>query len=45
MNIALFLEMAADAAGDRVGLVCDGRRWTYGELLSAARGAATLIRE
>ena len=43
MNIALLLEMAADAAGDRVGLVCDGKRWTYGELLAAARGAAELI--
>ncbi len=43
MNIALLLEMAADAAPDRVGLVCDGRRWTYGELLAAARGAVELI--
>mgnify|MGYP000845295129 CR=1 FL=1 len=39
MNIALILEMAADAAPDRVGLVCDGVSWTYGELLKAARGA------
>ncbi|MET1756726.1 AMP-binding protein [Novosphingobium sp. RD2P27] len=45
MNIALFLEMAAEAAPDRVGLVCDGKRWTYGELLSAARGAFELIVE
>ena len=45
MNLALFLEMAADAAGDRVGLVCDGKRWTYGELLAGARGAARLIRD
>lgn len=44
MNIALFLEMAADAAGERVGLVCDGRRWTYRELLAGARGAARMIR-
>jgi len=43
MNISLLLEMAAEAAGDRVGLVCDGRRWTYGELLAAARGAVELI--
>ncbi|MBW8784947.1 MAG: acyl--CoA ligase [Novosphingobium sp.] len=43
MNITLFLEMAADAAPDRVGLVCDGKRWTYAELLSAARGAFELI--
>ena len=43
MNIALLLEMAAEAAGDRVGLVCDGKRWTYGELLAAARGAVEVI--
>ncbi|MDE8653465.1 class I adenylate-forming enzyme family protein [Novosphingobium album (ex Liu et al. 2023)] len=45
MNIALLLEMAADAAPDRIGLVCDGKRWTYGDLLSAARGAFELIQE
>jgi len=45
MNIALLLEMAADAALDRTALVCDGKRWTYPELLSAARGACELIRE
>jgi acyl-CoA synthetase (AMP-forming)/AMP-acid ligase II len=44
MNIALFLEMAAEAAPERVGLVCDGKRWSYGELLAGARGAAELIR-
>jgi len=44
MNIALLLEMAADAASDRVGLVCDGKRWTYGELMNAARGAVEVIR-
>lgn len=43
MNIALLLEMAAEAAPDRIGLVCDGRRWSYGELLAAARGAVELI--
>ncbi len=43
MNISLLLEMATEAAPDRVGLVCDGKRWTYAELLSAARGAAELI--
>jgi acyl-CoA synthetase (AMP-forming)/AMP-acid ligase II len=43
MNIALLLEMAAEAAPDRIGLVCDGKRWTYGDLLSAARGAFELI--
>jgi acyl-CoA synthetase (AMP-forming)/AMP-acid ligase II len=45
MNIALLLEMAAEAAPDRVGLVCEGKRWTYAELLSAARGAFELIQE
>jgi len=45
MNIALLLEMAAEAAPDRVGLVCDGKRWTYGDLLAAARGAFELIQE
>lgn len=43
MNIALFLEMAADAAGDRIALVCDDRRWTYSQLLAGARGVASLI--
>lgn len=45
MNISLILEMAAEAAPDRVGLVCDGKRWTYGDLLAAARGAFELIQE
>ncbi len=43
MNIALLLEMAADAAPDRTGLVCEGKRWTYAQLLAAARGAVELI--
>ncbi len=43
MNIALFLEMAADAAPDRIALVCEGKRWSYSELLAGARGAAELI--
>jgi len=43
MNIVLILQMAAEAGPDRVGLVCDGRRWTYGQLLSAAKGAAELF--
>jgi len=45
VNIALLLEMAAEASPDRIGLVCDARRFTYEELLSGACGAATLIRE
>lgn len=43
MNIALILQMAADAEPDRVGLVCDGRRWSYGAILRAAEGAARNI--
>jgi acyl-CoA synthetase (AMP-forming)/AMP-acid ligase II len=40
MNISLVLQMAADAEPDRIGLVCHGRRWTYGELWRTAQGAA-----
>ncbi|RLT95687.1 class I adenylate-forming enzyme family protein [Ketobacter sp.] len=40
MNISLILQMAADAEPDREALVCNGRRWTYGELWQAAQGAA-----
>jgi acyl-CoA synthetase (AMP-forming)/AMP-acid ligase II len=43
MNISLLLEMAAEAAPDRIGLVCDAKRWSYAELLAAARGAVELI--
>ena len=43
MNISLILQMAADAEPDRIGLVCDGKRWSYGALLNAARGAAEAI--
>jgi acyl-CoA synthetase (AMP-forming)/AMP-acid ligase II len=45
MNIALILQMAADAEPDRIGLVCDGRRWSYQSLWKAAHGAAQSIRE
>ena len=37
--------MAADAEPDRIGLVCDGRRWSYGSLLRTAQGAATLMKK
>jgi acyl-CoA synthetase (AMP-forming)/AMP-acid ligase II len=40
MNIALLLQMAAEADPERIGLVCDGKRWSYGALLEAAKGAA-----
>lgn len=43
MNIALILQMAADTLPDRIGLVCDGQRWSYGELFQAAKGAAELF--
>ena len=40
MNISLILQMAADTDSERIGLVCETRRWSYGALLRAARGAA-----
>lgn len=43
MNISLALQMAADAEPERIGLVCDGRRWSYRSLLRAAQGAAYCI--
>ncbi|HSI18367.1 MAG TPA: class I adenylate-forming enzyme family protein [Sphingomonas sp.] len=45
MNISLFLQMAADTDPDRIALVCDGRRWSYGALYRAAQGAARSIRD
>jgi acyl-CoA synthetase (AMP-forming)/AMP-acid ligase II len=45
MNIALLLQMAAEAGGDRTGLVCDGRRWSYSELFEAAQRAAVVFRD
>jgi len=44
MNIALLLEMAAQSEPDRIALVCDGKRWSYGELDQAARAACELIK-
>jgi len=44
MNLSLILQMAADAEPDRIGLVCDDRRWSYRALWDAARGAAAAIR-
>ena len=43
MNISLILQMVADAEPDRIGLVCDGRRWSYGALWRASQGAALAI--
>jgi len=43
MNISLILQMAADTEPERIGLVCEARRWSYGALLRAARGAALTV--
>jgi acyl-CoA synthetase (AMP-forming)/AMP-acid ligase II len=43
MNISLILQMAAEAEPERIGLVCDGRRWSYKSLLRAAQGAAARL--
>ena len=45
MNISLLLQMAADADPERIGLVCDGSRWSYQQLWCAAQHAAVLVRE
>jgi len=45
MNLSLILQMAAEAEPERIGLVCDSRRWSYGALLRAAQGAATCFSE
>jgi acyl-CoA synthetase (AMP-forming)/AMP-acid ligase II len=45
VNISLILRMAAEAEPDRIGLVCDGRRWSYGALFRAAHGASGAIAE
>mgnify|MGYP003905697039 CR=1 FL=1 len=44
MNISLLLQMAADTWPDRIGLVCDGRRWSYGALLRAWQAAHAYAR-
>ena len=41
MNIALFLQMAAEACGDRCALTHDGTHYTYAELYGAAKRAAS----
>lgn len=43
MNISTILDMAAEAFGDRVALVCGEQRYTYAELRECAvRGAARI---
>ena len=43
MQISLILQMAAEADPERIGLFCDGRRWSYGSLWRAAHRAAADI--
>ncbi|MDM4769689.1 class I adenylate-forming enzyme family protein [Solimonas sp. SE-A11] len=40
MNISTILDMAAEAFGDRIGVVSGGQRYTYAELREAAYRAA-----
>ena len=44
MNIALLLQMAAEAGAGRCALVCGNSRYTAAELQAAAGGAAALFR-
>lgn len=44
MNISTILDMAAEAFGDRVGVVSGEQRWTYAELRDVAYGAAQQIK-
>ena len=43
MDISLILQMAAGGDGERIGLTCDGRHWSYAVLWAAATGAAAEI--
>ena len=45
MNIAMALEMAAEAFPDRIAVTSGGATMTYAELLSAARSAGAAIRD
>ncbi|MGH6961258.1 MAG: hypothetical protein ACREE7_12285, partial [Dongiaceae bacterium] len=45
MNISTILDMAAEAFGDRVAVVCGGQRLTYAELRESALRAAWTIRD
>jgi len=40
MNVAMLLDMAADAFGQRIAVTCEHRSLTYAQLRSAARAAA-----
>jgi acyl-CoA synthetase (AMP-forming)/AMP-acid ligase II len=43
MNLSLILQMASETQPERIGLVCEGRRWSYGALYRAARLAAAIV--
>ncbi|MGH8997826.1 MAG: class I adenylate-forming enzyme family protein [Acidimicrobiia bacterium] len=43
MNVPMLAEMAADSLGDRVAVGRRGAGWTYDDLYSSARRAATVI--
>lgn len=43
MNIALLLQMAAEAEPDRIALICGERRWSYHALWQASQGAASIF--
>lgn len=43
MNLALLLEIVAEAISDRVAVVCGTERVTYGQLLERSRRAAALL--
>ncbi|MDB5984962.1 MAG: long-chain fatty acid--CoA ligase [Nevskia sp.] len=45
MNIAMILDMAAEAFGDRVAVVSGDSRYTYAELRVAAQCAAIAVRD
>lgn len=44
MNISMILDMAAEAFGDRVGVVQGEQRWTYAALHQAAQAAAQRVK-
>ncbi|NGY04901.1 class I adenylate-forming enzyme family protein [Solimonas terrae] len=44
MNISMILDMAAEAFGDRVAVVCGDQRYTYAELRACALRAAARIK-
>jgi long-chain acyl-CoA synthetase len=43
MNLSTILDMAADAFGDRVGVVCGDTRLTYAALRGKAHAAARAV--